>query len=804
MGATPAGRPAVRIHRVVAKTPTYAGLFLVTLATLMDEILLTRIFSVVTWYHFAFIAISIAMFGMTLGAVLVYVGRGFLTEARTRRHLAIAALLFALSLAACFLVQVRIPFSTEPSTAAVLGDAAIFLLSAVPFVFSGLCVCLALTRFPRQVGRLYAADLGGASGACVAVVFLLKVVDGPSAIIVVAAVAAAGALCFALEIGAQGRRLAQAAASAALALAGLAALNATLARDRAPLVRLVTVKGAVEGRPLYEKWNSFSRIRVRPSPTGNPLGWGLSPLFRPERPVRQLILDIDGGASTILTEFDGNPENVRHLRYDVTGLAHYLRRGARVLAIGAGGGRDILAALVFGQRSVVGVEINEEIIRAVTERFGDFTGHLERDPRVAFVNDEARSYIARQSERYDVIQASLIDTSAATAAGAFVFTENSIYTVEAWRTFLDHLAPRGLLSFSWFYFSDLPAEMYRLTALARAALRDRGIRDVRAHIVLVRQKTSAKSVGTMLVCSDPFSAGDLAALRTVVGAMGFDLVLAPGFASDPAFVAIAGGLAPAAVGDGPPLRLDAPTDDAPFFFNMLRLEDALRPRFFRQGSIGGNQRAVVMLGALLIGVVLLTLVCLVLPLALAERDPTLRGAVPYLAFFTCIGLGFMLVEISQMQRLIIFLGHPTYGLSVVLFSLLVAGGAGSLSTRSRAGTGRLSALVLGLAVFGLVAPRVVGVFAAAPTPARILAAVVLLLPIGFLMGMAFPIGMSAASGRHARLAPWFWGVNGTASICASVLATAIALSWGISASFWTGFACYVLALGAFVRATRAA
>src|SRR5207247_1928107 len=267
----------------------------------------------------------------------------------------------------------------------------------------------------------------------------------------------------------------------------------------------------LEERPLYEKWNSFSRIRVRPSPTANPLGWGLSPAFRPARPVRQLILDIDAGAATVLTEFHGNLEEVQHLRYDVTSLAHYLRRGARVLVIGAGGGRDVLAALVFDQTSVVGVEINEEILRAVTETFGDFTGHLERDPRVHFVNDEARSYIARQRERYDIIQASLIDTSAATAAGAFVLTENSIYTADAWKVFLDHLAPGGILTFSWFYFTDLPAEMYRLTSLARAALLERGIRDVRAHVVLVRQKTTGKRVGTILVSPDPLPADDLTA-----------------------------------------------------------------------------------------------------------------------------------------------------------------------------------------------------------------------------------------------------------------------------------------------------
>ncbi|MEK7283770.1 MAG: hypothetical protein AAB249_08160, partial [Acidobacteriota bacterium] len=270
---------------MVAGPRTFAGLFLVTLATLLDEILLTRIFSVATWYHFAFLAISVAMFGMTVGAIAVYVFRKAFSEEKTRRHLALAALLFGVSLALGFLAQIRIPFSTDLSPGALAGNAAIFLLSAVPFGFSGVCVCLALTRFPRQVGRLYAADLAGASAACVAVIYLLKITDGPTAMIGTAALAAAGAVCFARD--AADARLVRVSALSAAVLFGCAAVHTVFVWNQAPVVRLRSVKGTVENRPLYEKWNSFSRIRVRPSPTANPLGWGLSQAFRPRHPVRQ-------------------------------------------------------------------------------------------------------------------------------------------------------------------------------------------------------------------------------------------------------------------------------------------------------------------------------------------------------------------------------------------------------------------------------------------------------------------------------------------------------------------------------------
>src|SRR6185295_11229342 len=180
----------------------------------------------------------------------------------------------------------------------------------------------------------------------------------------------------------------------------------------------------------------------------------------------------------------GDPEAVSHLKYDVTNVAHYLRPNSRVVVVGTGGGRDVLSALLFNQRQVTGVEINESIIDLVNRRFGDFTGHLDRDPRVQFVNDEARSYIARSPDRYDLIQISLIDTWAATAAGAFVLSENSLYTLEAWQTFLNHLEPNGVLTFSRWYF-PLPGQVYRLTSIATAALMDLGIKQPRDHIIVV-------------------------------------------------------------------------------------------------------------------------------------------------------------------------------------------------------------------------------------------------------------------------------------------------------------------------------
>lgn len=790
---------------------TYLGLFFVALATVMYEIVLTRIFSVTMWYHFAFVAISVAMFGMTVGAILIYLKPAVFTQERVHEQLTGSALLFAVTAVASFLVGLFVPFTGDLTVGGVLSAALGYAIIAVPFVFSGVCVALALTKFPARVGTLYAFDLVGAAIGCLLVVVTLNLSDGPTAVIFVGSLAGLAAILF----GARSRpRVRHAAIAATLLLAGFAGVEAVLVRAQSPLIRLQWVKGRTEPIPLYEKWNSFSRITVNGDPTQavNPQGWGLSAAFRPDRGVRQLWLLLDSSAGTIVTGFDGNLANLTHLKYDVTNLVHYVRRDGRVLVIGAGGGRDILSAVLFGQRSVLGVEINQAIIETVNGRFGDFSGHLDRLPQVRFVNDEARSYIARQREEFDVIQISLIDTWAATAAGAFVLTENSLYTTEAWTLFLRRLSPKGILSVSRFHYRSRPDETYRLTALAQAALTRFGIADPRRHIVIVSQmgQGGAAPVGiaTMLVSRAPFSEPDMDAIEAVTSRMQFKVVLSPRQAADGTFEALASGGDLSGFLARFPVNIAAPTDDSPFFFHTLRFRHVLNPAMSGQEVDNINMKAVSVLGALLIAVVLLTVLCILVPLALTTERAVLRGSVPLLLFFAGIGLGFMFVEISQMQRLMILLGHPTYSLSVVLFSLLVSSGVGSyvstfVAQRGAGGPATwLLLLLLGtLVVFGLVSPGLVHAYEESVTRARILLVVGMLAPLGLCMGTAFPLGMRLASGRAEALTPWLWGINGAASVCASVLAVVIALYSSISTAFWTGVGCYVAAVLAFVWAS---
>jgi predicted membrane-bound spermidine synthase len=425
---------------------------------------------------------------------------------------------------------------------------------------------------------------------------------------------------------------------------------------------------------------------------------------------------------------------------------------------------------------VVAVEMNRAIIEAVNDVFGDLTGHLDRHEKVRFVNDEARSYLARSKERFDLIQISLIDTWAATAAGAFVLSENTLYTTNAWTLFLDRMTPEGILSVSRWYGRPVPAEMYKVAALATNALRASGIPDARRHLMVVatgeRVGESAPGVATLLMKRTPFTDAEVDKIEALAADMNFDVMLTPRAAADAAFVALSDErtidayVASFTEGD-----LSSPNDDRPFFFKM----DA--------GLLNG----------LFAFVGTLTLAFIVVPVFLKAEPRVLRDNVGLSLAFAAIGLGFMLVEIAQMQRLF----------------LLIASGLGSFATErvtsidlSTVARTRLITLIGILIVVGLVTPFATRLFQGFATPVRIGVALLLLMPAGFFMGMAFPSAMKIGLARQPSMTPWLWGINGATSVTASVLAVMISSAWGISAAWWSGVVCYVLAAFAIVWSAR--
>ncbi len=795
---------------------TFAGVFGVTVATLMYEILLTRIFSVTLYYHFAFMAISIAMFGLTLGGIVVYLHPAYARASDALRLMGRSSLFFSVWMILGIVIHLFVPFHAEFSLRGLASITLTFASLSAAFVYGGICVCLALTKFPSNVSGLYAADLAGAATGCVVLIAVFKLTSGPGAVFVIALFAALSSAAFLFRE--RGERLFRTAVIVCAALALLVVASAFATGRGSPLLDLIWVKGDIEGAHVYETWNSFSRICVLGDPGVpiSPVDEGTSPTYPTNTAVYALPLTIDADAETTLTAFSGDFNTVKYLKYDVKEIVHYIRPNSRVLIIGAGGGRDILAALAFDQPSVQAVEMNQDILSTLNRKFGDFTGHLDRNPRVTFINDEGRSYLARSRQKFDIIQASFIDTWAATAAGAFALSENGLYTIEAWKLFYSRLTPRGVISFSRWFVPGHPQETYRLTALAATTLEQVGIRNPREHMILVRnawRHSHSRFQGgaaTLLVSLSPFSDADVGTIESLASRMQFSIVLSPRQAADPIFADLASGRDFHDVIARVRWKIDPPTDNQPFFFQMGKIGDLFRltPR---SRSTNEVTDAAHLLGTLLLIVTGLTVLCIVLPLAVTVAPARWAGIWPDALYFAAIGMGFMLIEVSQMQRLMIFLGHPTYALSVVLFTLLLASGLGSFTTKGaadsslrRGGAFRLGALLTALCAFGILTQPVLLRFESSTTPIRIAVGIGILFPLGFLMGMPFPLGMIAADRKNSRLTPWLWGINGGTSVCASVLAVVISVYAGISAAFWTGTAWYAVALIGFLQSPRPA
>ncbi len=793
----------------------YGGLFLVTAVTLMLQLVQTRILSVVAWYHLAFFVISIAMFGLTAGAVWVYLRRERFTEKTLSHDLAYFSSALAVSTALAFAAQLTIAPVAAPSLVSVLIWTELAICLAVPFVFAGVVVSLALTRSPYPIGRVYGVDLAGAAVGCLGVLALLNVADGPSAVLWVAAIAALAAVLFSRSgIGAAPREklpfswVLQRPQAIFLVLIAAAVVNGAMSpRGLHP----VFVKGAAERLVvrLFEEWNSFSRILVFDVDNTNPHMWGPSPTYdRDEWSIEKHGMNIDGSAGTTMYGIDDSLEPAGFLRYDVTNLAYFLPDQERAGIIGVGGGRHLLGAKVFGVPEVTGVELNPVFGRLLTEEpgFAEFAGVRELDG-VNIEIDEARSWYARTDQTSDIIQMTLVDTWAATGAGAFSLSETGLYTVEAWRILLDRLTSDGVFTVSRWYAPSRPEETGRMVSLAVAAAFDHGASEPRQHIFL----TASGRVANLVLSRAPLSPGDVPTLEAAAREMEYDVLVSPNREPDSGILREIVNVGSTAELQSRTadmaLDMSAPTDERPFFFNQLPLYDPIQTinLAFVTGAAGvvsGNLFATATLLILFLVSLALVLATIVVPLRSAVRDVGGRLAFAGTAYFLLIGVGFMSVEIGLLQRMSVFLGHPIYSLSMVLFSVILTTGIGSMIS-DRLPLDSPAKLVAWAAFTGgylLVLPLwLAGVLLASESavlPVRAGLCVLAITPAGLLMGYGFPTGMRLISAVDRTPTPWFWGINGAAGVLAATLSVTSSIAFGISTTLFIGAACYLLLIPA--------
>jgi spermine/spermidine synthase len=776
-----------------------AGVALVSASLLMTELALTRIFSVTMYYHFAFLAISIALFGVSASGVAAYLARPRLASYTTARLLATESLVYAACtlVALFFLVRLRVGLTYSPHNLVLM--VTIYVLAALPFFAGGLVVTLAVSRMASRINVVYAADLIGAAGGCLLLIPLLDRLGASGVVLTAATLASVAAALFA------GRR-----ATARYAAVGAVVVGLPLAGQLAGITTfdVVGTKGHQGDRVLFSKWNSFSRVGVYERPHGD---WSLSPAYSGPLPDTR-FMDIDSAASTPILRLAPDLSNAQYLKYELTAIAYHLEArelepqpGFTALVIGPGGGRDLASALVFGARHVDGVEINPIIADDVMrDRFAAFSGGLYTNPRVTIAVDDGRSFVRRSAARYDVIQASLVDTWAATAAGAYTLTENTLYTVDAFDDYLDHLSDDGVLSITRWV-----ADGLRLVSLAQAACAARGW-SAADRIAIVRYDR----VATFLLKKSAFTPREVQRVQDIARRLGFDVLYVPGAAAPARDEWIDG----VATGDYARLAqavdLDAfyarhyydirpTTDDRPFFFHTTKLKNQLGVAFGRSMLFGNGLSALLTLLALSVTLVALFVIG---PLLLADRAAARpRRWACWLAYFGALGAGFMLIEVSLLQRFVLLLGHPVYSLTVTLFSLLLGTGLGAAWSRrvddgslGRAATRALIVIAAVAVLAAVLSGPMIDWAVPFARPVRILIAIAVLLPIGVALGVPMPTGLRMLGRSAPDMVAWAWGMNGALSVVGATVAIFVAMNWGFAATLLTASAVYLIGLTALI------
>jgi SAM-dependent methyltransferase len=781
------------------------------------EVLLMRLFAIVQWQHFAYMVISVALLGFGASGTMLALAQDRL-KPRFVLVFAVAAGLFGITAVAGFGLAQRLPFNAlalvwEPRQLLYL--LVMYLLFTVPFFCGATCIGLTLMTFGERIGRIYRTNMVGSGLGALGILLALFVITPSDGLRLIAGLglAAAALVCLGKPWVATGLAV-------AAVLLPLLVPASWIALHLSPYKGL-SLALTVPGTEVLEQLSSpLGLVTVVASPAV-PLRHapGLS-LNSAIEPPAQLGLFTDGDGLSVITAYDGRRAPLAYLDDTTAALPYHLLDRPRVLVLGAGGGADVLQAIVHHAARIDAVELNPQVVRLVAETHADFAGGLYRRPEVRVHVAEARSFVAGATARWDLIQIPLLDSLAASTAGVYGLSESYLYTVEAFRAYLRRLRPGGILAVTrWLKLP--PRDSLKLFATALAALEAEGAADPARRLALIRGWNTT----TLMVRNGAFGADAAATVRDFAAARSFDLAYLPGLGAEAAnrwnvleapyffdgAVALAGKGAAEYAGR---YKFDiAPADDdRPYFFDFFRWR-AL-PEFLALRGRGGAallEWGYPILFATLAQAAALSLVLILLPLWLRRRRPA-TGRWRIGAYFLALGLAFLLVEIAFIQRFIVFLGHPLYAVAVVLTGFLVFAGFGSGAAagfaewleRRRPARPRFSAIevaVCGIAATALaylaLLPPLFAWLLPLADAAKVGVSLVLIAPLGFAMGMPFPLGLARVSARLPDLVPWAWGVNGCASVIGAVAATILAIHLGFTAVIAIAAALYLAAAAVF-------
>src|SRR5580692_5766441 len=767
-----------------------AGVAISSFAALLLELALTRLFSVVLFYHFAFLAISIALLGLGSGGVFAYLGKSWLVRFSTRTLLSCLCVINAATVPVVLEIVLHVPVSLSLSRVNLLRLTAIYLASAVPFFVTGLEFSILFARESRHISRLYGADLLGGALACLGVVPLLNFLGGPNTILFAGAMAAIGGAVWAAD-----QRLRKITLGLAEVLLIVIAANYS-----GRLIDVIYAKGIFRDKTWVEfaRWNAISRVEV------DRVG-----------PAKAVVIDAD--ASTYIMNADPKLWQGTVWQHNLmsapAALANVLRPHGEYAIIGPGGGVDVLRAVANGSPSVTGIEINPIIANTVMRgRYADYSHHLYERPEVHIHVTDGRSFVRNAKQNFDVVQMTLVDTWASTAAGAFALSENSLYTVEAFQEYFSHLKPDGMVAITRWEFRQ-PREALRVVSVATQALHELGVQNSARNFIVVSEGDLDEDGIPVVVLAkkSAFTREEEAQVRShLADNPALVALYLPSDARENAFSALIARNDPYAFAREYPYNVAPVKDNAPFFFFTLKLDQILHREDLSEGIDWKVNLGVVVLAMVLVISFVAVLAFLVIPLAVRgarKQERPIR-----LLYFVAVGLGYILVEIAFIQRFVLFLGHPTYALTVVVFLLLLSSGAGSLASRKWvAQTERawrpLVFIAGALMLYVFILPGVLNALVGLPFVAKLLVSAALLVPLGFAMGMPFPTGLRALASIPVPEFPvagksevqenaveWAWAMNAGSSVLGSILAMVIAIQFGLNFTLACGAVAYLTAI----------
>ena len=771
------------------------------------EILLTRVCALRVAFHFSFLVISNALLGLgAAGTALVLVRRRI--AGREEAWLARATWAFALSvpLAYAFLVTWPVPAQVLVRDPGDLGSFAVFGLgAAVPFFFAGVTIGLILSVHARAVHALYGLDLVGAGAGCLLCPALLWSAGAGGAAAAITLLALLAAVpCGSLR-GVR-RRLVR----SLPAVAGLAALipfaDEALpvpSKTRLQITSSVTITPA--DLDVYSRWSAISRVDLVTIPADQRTMFMKGSNASDVHPEEQCFLLQDGSAGTFVHDFSGSPEGLRELEKTLYFAATAIHRPESVFVIGAGGGPDMWAAVHGGATRVRGVELNEQIVDVHRAVLGDWSRDLLERPGVELLHGEGRHALMVEPERWDVVQMSGIDTWTALVSGAYMLAENYLYTEEAVRDMFAVLEPDGVLQITRF---SGEVEALRLLATVERAHRRLGAGPFAECVVSLR----ARAFSSVVCKRVPFDAEELRRLDEFVARAGIDVDHHPrrtlgGVVEQFVRSQHKEELIRAARADIEPV-----SDDSPYFFNFYRWDDLAgageRIDFGETVTQGNPAFLLAQLGLSTLAGLLL----IVLPLAATRRKRGAGGGgrrvLAATVYFACVGFGFIALEVSLMQKLVLLLGHPLYSITVSLFGMLVFTGMAVLWSERwfDRPTARLwlvpGALTLCMTVFALLAADLVRAAAPLPLLGRAALALAVLAPVAAAVGIPFAHGIRLLERRAPELVPWAWATNAAATVVGSIAAVIVSMNFGFRAVFVLGVAAYWIACVAAVRLGR--